>query len=274
MMLEKLFYGDKPWLLFFFSLALFLLVLKVGNRFGKRDKDNVDELTKSWLVTIDGVILGMLGLLLAFSFGMAQQRFDTRKRLVIDEANAIGTTYLRSQWLPEPRRTEISKLLRQYVDLRLSADLLTGIDENMFQQRVAQSDRLQDQLWSHAIDIAKADSASPIAALFIVTLNETIDLQSKRLAAFRNHIPPIILLLLYLFAGFSILLSGYVSGFRDRRSLFAMFTMVGLLTFFLFVIVDLDSPQQGLITVNPESLIKLQKQLHADATPSATTKGQ
>ena len=270
MRLEKLFYGDNPWLLFFVSLGVFLLVLEVGQRFGKRDKDNIDELTKSWLVTIDGVILGMLGLLLAFSFGMAEQRFDTRKRLVVEEANAIGTTYLRAQWLPEPRRTEISKRLREYVDLRLSPDLLKGNDE-ILQQRVVQSDRLQEQLWAHAIEIAKSEPASPIAALFIVTLNETIDLQNARLAAFRNHIPPIILLLLYLFAGFSILLSGYVSGFRDRRSLFAMYTVIGLLTFFLFVIVDLDRPLQGLITLNQESLIKLQKKLHADLPPPSAS---
>jgi hypothetical protein len=272
MTLEKLFYGDNPWLLFLSSLAVFLLILEIGERLGKRDKENVDEPTKSWLITINGVILGMLGLLLAFSFGMAQQRFDTRKRLVVEEANAIGTTYLRAQWLAEPRRTEISQRLREYVDLRLTADLLKG-NEEILQQLVDQSDRLQEQLWAHAIEIAKSEPASPIAALFIVTLNETIDLQSTRLAAYRNRIPPIILLLLFLFAAFSILLSGYVSGFRDRRSLFAMFTFVGLLTFFLFVIVDLDRPRLGLITVNQESLIKLQKQMHAELpSPAAGTK--
>jgi len=203
---------------------------------------------------------------------MAEQRFDTRKRLIVEEANAIGTTYLRAQWMPEPRRSEISKQLREYVDLRLSPGLLTGSKE-MLQQLIAQSDRIQEQLWAHAIEIAKSEPASPIAALFIVTLNETIDLQNARLAAFRNHIPPIILLLLYLFAGFSILLSGYVSGFRDRKSLFVMCTVIGLLTLFLFVIVDLDRPLQGWITVNQESLIKLQGQMHAELPlPSARTK--
>lgn len=274
MTLEKLFYGDEQWLLFFASLAVFLLVFEAGYRLGKRTEGNIDEPTKSWITTIDQVMLGMLSLLLAFSFSMAEQRFDTRKRLVVDEANAIGTTYLRAQWLPEPRRTEISKLLRQYVDLRLPADLQTRNEEELVQQMAAQSDQLQDQLWSHAVEIAKRDSASPIAALFIATLNETIDLQTKRLAAFHNHVPAIILLLLYLFAAFAILVTGYVSGFRSRQSLFVMFTMIGLLTFFLFVIVDLDRPQRGLITVSQESLIGLQKKLHADLTPPSATRGQ
>jgi hypothetical protein len=274
MTLEKLFYGDSPWLLLFASLTVFLLVFEVGYRLGKRAQENVDEPTKSWIITIDGVMLGMLGLLLAFSFGMAEQRFDTRRQLVVDEANAIGTTYLRAQWLPEPRRTEISKLLRQYVDLRLPADLPTGNEEEIVQQMAAQSDQLQDQLWSHAVAIAKRDSASPIAALFIATLNETIDLQTKRLDAFHNHVPAIILLLLYLFATSCILVTGYVSSFRSRQSLFVIFTMIGLLAFFLFVIVDLDRPRRGLITVSQESLIGLQKKMHADLTAPSATKGQ
>jgi hypothetical protein len=274
MTLEKLFYSDNELLLFFASLAALLLVFEVGYRFGERTERNIDEPTKAWITTIDQAVLGMLGLLLAFSFSMALQRFDTRKRLVVEEANAIGTTYLRAQWLPEPRRTEISKLLRQYVDLRLPADFPTHNKEEIVRQMTAQSDQLQDQLWSHAVEIAKRDPASPIAALFIATLNETIDLQTKRLAAFNNHVPAIILLLLYLFAAFSILVAGYVSGFRSRQSLFVMFAMIGLLTFFLFVIVDLDRPQLGFITVSQESLIGLQKKMHADLTPPSATKGQ
>ena len=267
MTLEELFYGHNPWLFLFATLAVFFCVFAGGYRLGKRAKDKIDELTKSWIITIDQVMLGMLSLLLAFSFSMAQQRFDARKRLVVDEANAIGTTFLRAQWLPEPRRTEISKILREYVDLRLPTDMQTRNVEEIVQRHSAQSDKLQDQLWLHAVEIAKTNPASPIAALFIATLNDMIDLQTKRLAAIRNHVPGIILLLLYLFAAFSILVSAYVSGFRGHQSLFAMFLMIGMLTFFLFVSVDLDRPQQGLITVNQEPLIGLQKKLHADLSP-------
>ena len=273
MIFEKLFYGPNPWLILFASLAFFLCVFAVGYRLGKRAKDKIDEPTKSWIITVDQVMLGMLSLLLAFSFSMAEQRFDARKRLVIEEANAIGTTYLRAQWLPEPQRTEISKLLREYVDLRLPFDVQTLNYEAFIQKNVALSDKLQAQLWLHAVEIAK-NSPSPIAVLFIGTLNETIDLQTKRLAAFNNHVPGLILLLLYLFAAFSILVTAYVSAFRSHHGLFAVFTMVGLLTFFLFVSVDLDRPRQGLITVSQESLIGVQKKLHADLAPPSVRTGQ
>lgn len=219
-------------------------------------------------------MLGMLSLLLAFSFGMAEHRFDARKQLVVDEANAIGTTYLRAQWLAEPHRTEISNLLRQYVDVRLPKDAETLNLGEAVRQMVDRSDRLQQQLWSHAVEIAKTEAESPVAALFISTLNDTIDLQAKRLAAFQNRVPEIILLLLYLFAGFSLLITGYVSGFGSRRSLLAMFTIIGLLAALLSLIVDLDRPQRGFIKVSQESMIRLQQKLNADSTPPSRTKAQ
>jgi hypothetical protein len=263
-MLGKLFYGDNLWLLFLVSVMVFLLVFEIGYRLGKSQRGNIDEATKSWIATIDGAILTMLSLLLAFSFGMAENRFDARKQLVVDEANAIGTTYLRSQWLSEPHRTEIARLLREYVDLRLPKDAQTLNVNEAVQQMAAGSEQLQDQLWSHAVEIAKKEAASPVAALFLATLNDTIDLQTKRLAAFRNRVPEIILLLLYIFAGFSILITGYVSGLRDRRNSIMMFTMIGLVAFFITVIVDLDRPQRGFIKVSQESLIQLQQKLYAD----------
>ena len=271
-MLEKLFYGENLWLLFLVSLTIFLLVFEIGYRIGKRKKESTDEATKSWITTIEQVMLGLLSLLLAFSFGMAEHRFDARRELVVDEANAIGTTYLRAQWLAEPQRTEISNLLRRYVDVRLPQAPQTRKMEETLRQMVDQSDRLQIQLWSHAVEIAKKEAASPIAALFIATLNDTIDLHAKRLAAFRNRVPEIILALLYIFAGFSLLITGYVSGFGSRRSFLAMFTITGLLASLLSLIVDLDRPQRGFIKVSQESLIRLQQQMKADATVQEGTK--
>lgn len=273
-MLEKLFYGDNLWLLFLASVTLFLFVFEIGYRIGKRQKGNTDEATKSWVATIDGAILTMLSLLLAFSFGMAEHRFDARRELLIDEANGIGTTYLRAQWLAEPDRTEMSNLLRSYVDVRTPKDMQTRTIEEMVQEMVVRSDQLQDKLWLRAVDMAKKNAASPIAALFLDSLNNMIDLQTKRLAAVRNRVPEIILLLLYIFAGFSILITGYVSGLRDRRNSLMMFTIVGLLTLFLVVIVDLDRPQRGFIKVSQESMVRLQQMLNAGPTPPPATMGQ
>jgi len=151
--------------------------------------------------------------------------------------------------------------------------ILRGADTRRIDQ-FARSDQLQDKLWRRAVDIAKKNAASPVAALFLDSLNNMIDLQTKRLAAFRNRVPEIIPLLLYVFAGFSMLITGYVSGLRDRRNSLMMFTMIGLMAFFLTVIVDLDRPQRGFLKVSQESMIRLQQMLNADPMPPPATMGQ
>jgi hypothetical protein len=123
MILETLFHGENLPILFGVSTGLFLLILEAGYQIGRKRRTSIDEATKAWVTAIYSAILAMLGLLLGFSYSMAQQRFDVRKQLVVEEANAIGTTYLRAQWLPEPYRGDVSKLLREYVDARLPKDL-------------------------------------------------------------------------------------------------------------------------------------------------------
>jgi hypothetical protein len=265
-MLMNLFHVDNVWILFLASLVIFLLTFEIGNRIGIAQAGDIDEATKGWIASVDQMILVMLTLLLAFSFGMAEQRFNARKQLVVDEANAIGTTYLRSQWLPEPHRMQITRLLHEYVDIRLPAEPQRLDVEETLREAVARSDRLQDQLWAHAVDIAKK-LPSPITALFVASLNDTIDLQGKRIAALQNRVPGIILLLLYVSAGLSALVTGYASGFRNRRSSFAIFALIGLLTLFLTVVVDLDRPQHGFIQVSQQSLKTLQNKINADLTP-------
>src|SRR5262245_23780758 len=98
--------------------ALFLVLLLAGAagfRYGRRRSPQTDERTRSYEVTLQGAILGLLGLLLGFTFAMAVSRFDSRKRLVVDEANALGTAFLRARLLPEPERTEVATLLRRYL---------------------------------------------------------------------------------------------------------------------------------------------------------------
>lgn len=263
-MLEKLFYGETLLLLFWTSLVGFFVVFECGFWIGQRQRSALDEPTKSWIITINMAILGIFGLLLAFSFSMAQHRFELRKQLVVEEANAIGTTYLRAQWLPEPHRTDISTLLRRYVDVRLPSDLHVRKMEDVVQEGVVLSEQLHNQLWSHAVEIAKKGSASPVIALFLATLNDMIDLNTKRLAAFENRVPEIILLLLYGLAAFTLLITGYGCGFTNRQNILATFPLIGLLALFLFVIVDLDRPGRGLIKVSQQSMIRLQQQLHSN----------
>jgi hypothetical protein len=269
MVLEKLFRGENLLILFGVSTVLFLLIFEVGYRIARKRQTSIDEATKAWFTAIYSAILAMLGLLLGFSYSMAQQRFEVRKQLVVEEANAIGTTYLRAAWLPEPYRGDVAKLLRQYVDARLPKDLgsRNNIDE-LVQNVSVLSERLLDQMWVHAVEVAKTNP-TPVVALFLMALNETIDLHAKRLAQFQNRIPNSVLLLLYLFATVAVLMTGFGSGLRTRRLVFPIVAMIVLVSTALYVIVDLERPQ-GLINVSQESMIRLQQRLIArsETTPA------
>jgi len=274
MVLEKLFRGENLLILFGVSTVLFLLIFEVGYRIARKRQTSIDEATKAWFTAIYSAILAMLGLLLGFSYSMAQQRFEVRKQLVVEEANAIGTTYLRAAWLPEPYRGDVAKLLRQYVDARLPKDLgsRNNIDE-LVQNVSVLSERLLDQMWVHAVEVAKTNP-TPVVALFLMALNETIDLHAKRLAQFQNRIPNSVLLLLYLFATVAVLMTGFGSGLRTRRVVLPIVAMIVLVSTALYVIVDLERPQ-GLINVSQESMIRLQQRLIAGSeTTPAPMSGQ
>ena len=271
--LEKLFRGENLPILFGVSIVAFLLIFECGYRIGQKRRASIDEASKTWVTAIYSAILGMLGLLLGFSFSLAQQRFEVRRQLVVEEANAIGTTYLRAQWLAEPYRGDIAKLLRQYVDARLPKDLESRNIDELVQNVSVLSESLLDQLWSHAVEVAKKHP-TPVVALFLSALNETIDLHAKRLAQFQNRVPESVLLLLYLFATVAMLITGYGSGLRTQRCVLPTVAMVVLLSTSLYVIVDLDRPRQGLINVIQESLIRLQQKLMAGPETSAPIGGQ
>ena len=272
MILETLFRAENLRILFGVSTILFLLIVEVGYRIARKRQTSIDEATKAWFTAIYSAILAMLGLLLGFSYSMAQQRFEARKQLVVEEANAIGTTYLRAQWLPEPYRGDVTKLLRQYVDARLPKDLESRNIDELVQNVSVLSERLLDQLWVHAVEVAKKNP-TPVVSLFLSALNETIDLHAKRLAQFQNRVPESVLLLLYLFTSVAMLITGYGSGLRPQRIVLPIVAMVLLVSTALYVIVDLERPQ-GLITVSQESMIRLQQKLMTSPETPAPISGQ
>src|SRR4029077_19796645 len=154
-----------------------------------------------------GSVLGLLAFMLAFTFGMAASRFDTRKQLVLDEANAIGTTYLRTAMLPE-RRDEIRALLRSYVDARLEA-----VRSGRVAARVLKSEDMQNKLWSAATAVGLQHPDSIIVGLFVESLNQVIDLHAKRVTAgLRNRIPGTIWMVLLTIATLSLAAMGYHGG--------------------------------------------------------------
>jgi hypothetical protein len=207
-------------------------------------------------------ILGLLAFLLAFTFSLAANRFDARRHAVLEEANAIGTTYLRARLLPEPQRTETARLLREYVDTRLP-DLRQGNPSDIIATAVARSEELHQQLWSHAAAAAEK-TPTPITGLFVQSLNEVIDLHAKRVfAGARSRIPISIWAGLFSLAVLGMAAVGYQSGLSATRRSLAMLGMVLAFAGVLFLIADLDRPHEGFLMVSQQPLIDVQKSMHS-----------
>ncbi len=240
-----------------------LVVIELGYRFGLRAQARVNEAFKTHVNAITGSLLGILALLLGFTFSLALQRFDSRSEAVVDEANAIGTAYLRSELLPESLRGEVQSQLRAYLDLRIRASSTALIRGDTRSAELEEAMRIQASLWSLARQAAEEQPNPVTSGLFVQALNELIDNFGKRVAALNRHVPEVVLMLLYgtfLMVG---LIVGYGSGVSGFRQSLATYMMVGLIVVLVFIIVDLDRPRRGLIQVDQHSLLELKASIDA-----------
>jgi hypothetical protein len=256
----EMLFGWNEWLIVTVVIASLLFATEVGFRLGRRVRSKSNELTKSQINMLQAASLGLLALMLGFTFLMALTRFDTRKQLVLEEANAIGTTYLRAQLLPSTERKEVSNLLRRYVDVRLEF-YQAGINQKKLQKIDVETEKLHRALWAYAIAASGQDAKAIPIGLFIQSLNEVIDLHAKRVTAMENHVPESIFILLLFVAILSLGLVGYGAGIGRDRNLLPTLISVFLIASVLLLIMDLDRPRRGLIKVSQQSMIDLRETL-------------
>lgn len=204
-----------------------------------------------------GATLALLAFLLAFVVGFAGTIFNERRQLVVDEANAIGTTYLRAGYLDEPYASDSRTLLREYVGMRVDA-----IDLEKRASAIDRSEQIHNELWTRAEEIARENPFDTVA-LYIESLNEMIDLHSERVAVgIGIRVPPTVLLGLYLVAIGTMFLVGINSGYHERRNIIALIVLVLILSVVFLLIVDLDRSTEGLLRVPQQPLFDLQRQLN------------
>lgn len=203
---------------------------------------------------------GMVGLLLGFSFSLAVARFDQRRQVTVREANAIGTTVLRTDLLRPAVARQMRELLRQYVEARIEY-AAAGVNVAQREQPRRRTDELQRRMWSLAVSESRSDPHSTMVALFVLTLNETIDSSSEQAAALSATIPPSVLWIVVIVVILASSLLGANFGRVGRFDwvAFALFAlMFGLV---IGMILDLDRPQGGLIKISLEPLQAVQKLL-------------
>jgi hypothetical protein len=262
MQITRPFLDSVPiWVMFLVILMLVLLSIEAGYRYGTRKRKLSNGKQGAPVGSMIGATLGLLAFMLAFTFGMAASRFDVRKALTLDEANAIKTTYLRAGLLSEPQRTDIRSLLREYVKVRVE-----GIETGQIDYAFKRSEDLQEQLWLKASALAEKVPPPTFAGLFIRSLNDVIDLHKKRLtAALRNRIPGAIWGTLLLVTVLAMGAVGYQTGLSGARSTIAVLVVVLSFSAVMFLIADLDHSLQGFLQISQQPTIELQTSINKPA---------
>jgi CDP-diglyceride synthetase len=243
-------YNHSLLTIFLVGFAAIVTAIEIGRwlgvRAGGKDDTNVP--------TLEGAVLGLVALIVGFTFAMSLSRFEARRDAVLGEANAIGTTALRARLLPEPHRKEVLGFLRDYTKIRLDV-AQTGLSGDELAAAVNKSNVLQEKLWQQAAIIAAADNSMVPTGLFIQSLNETIDDQAKRLAALRNRVPNIVQLALFAIAVIATGFAGYAAGLQIRRSRVPVYVTGLLINIVILLILDLDRPGAGFIEVSQQPMI-------------------
>lgn len=242
------------------------LASEIGFRVGKRLRDRKDEAITTQVSVVQATTFAILGLLVAFAVSMAETRFSVRRALILDEANAIGTTYLRSKYLLDPHPAELAPLFRRYVDARLDF-YASRHDVPAIRRAIATGDELQREIWAHAITVAREDpSHGDTNAVFIVSLNEMIDLEDARVAALFTHVPATVIGLVVLVGILASITTGYAAGLGGRRTVLSVTMLPILVGVAVCVVLDLDSPRLGLITTGQLPMERLAESLAEDAS--------
>jgi hypothetical protein len=236
-------------------LLAFLLgyaVRRLERRFAVRRETKLETTHEGYLVS---AVLGLLALLLAFTLALGLDRYETRRTLVITEANAIGTAYLRAQLVPEPHRSRLGRLLMDYTDNRIA--LATTADPAERTRRVAVNDRLLDQLWAAVVPAVDTIQQRGFANVFLQPFNDIIDLDTARKVARTTGVPKEVLAALSLYVVVAAGTLGYVlSSARGRIGGLILFSLVALS---LMLIIDINRPTAGWLKESQAPMLMLQK---------------
>ncbi len=244
------------------TVVLFTLILlfnEFGFRMGRFVQNHTDENVKTLTSSIQASILGLLALLLGFTFSMSMQRYDNRSQALISEANAIGTVILRTQLLPNNQGQEVSQLLQKYISLRIAVGKIDLTKAEARQTYNLQIVDVQNKLWALAVLATHEDARPVTTGAFITALNEMIDSQGRRNAILQMQVPEVVLLLLFLAFITSGGMLGYSGGLNGNRVIAPTIMMSLLIAMIVFIIIDLDRPKRGLIQVDQSSMLELQQ---------------
>ncbi len=246
------------WVTYLFIVIIIVLSVWSGIAFARWRKSHIENEDDAPINTIVGATLGLLAFILAFTFGLTSSRFDARKHFLLEEVNAIETSWLRAGLISEPYSTEIKKALLEYVEIRLWLNK----NPSAYKEVLQQSQMLQNRMWSEITSMVKEQPRNDeVNALLIATINDMFDNQTRRVAAgLIDRIPGLIWISLFALVIFSMFEVGYLLGRMEKSNWVLILALSMAFSAVIIIIVDLDS-SKGTITINNQAMYDLHDRL-------------
>jgi hypothetical protein len=231
-------------------LFLMLFLMETGRRAGVRRLKSDPESVKTGRGTIDGAVFGLMGLLIAFTFSGAAERFDNHRHMIVQEANDIGTAYLRLDLLPAKAQTALRDDFRNYLDSRIAFYRNWNLNPDRAQGELQHSNALRKSIWTEAVAGCEEAGSTATTSLVLSALNDMFDMTTKRSFAFEDHPPAIVFWGLGILVLASALLAGFGMAEAKRPSRLHMIVFSAILSVSVYVILDLEYPHAGLIRID------------------------
>jgi hypothetical protein len=260
--LDTIISSTPLWLLYILTAGFVLLGFQLGWFLGRRPRDTQAE-KDAPIGAIVAATFALLAFMLGFTFNMAASRYEARKQFVLQEANAIYTTYLRSEFLAEPQASSIQSILKEYASLHTQ-----GVTALRTPADMAKTAALQQRIWADTLAATKdgGKGTSPVLdSLFVQAVNQLIDTDAARIQAGRNQVPDSIWFVLYLVTFMAMATSGYYFGLSGRRRWAAVALLVLTFSVVIVLIADLDAPQGGFLQVSQQPILDVIDKMNAPA---------
>lgn len=238
------------WMLAGGLLVVILCLLEIGRVVGIHRRRVDPDGAGAGLGAIDGAVFGLMGLLIAFTFSGAATRFDGRRQLIGQEANAVGTAYLRIDLLPQSAQPTLREDFRNYLDMRLGIFRNLRTDIAVAKEDLTRSNELQNKIWSDAVAACREQDSPAVTTLVMSSLNDMIDITTTRMVAMQTHPPVVVFYGLGMLVMATSLLAGYGMAGSKKRSWVHMVVYAVIMAATLYIILDLEYPRFGLIRID------------------------
>ena len=243
--------------IFVIFAAVTLLCYEVGFRIGRWWQARMPGQQEGPTGVLVGALLGLMAFMLAVTMGMASDRFDARRGNVLSDANAIHAVYLQASYLPDPQAEQMRELVREYLPLRIATADLARVQANL----VASVD-LQDQMWAITEEVAQTGYSPDLVSSFGGSVTDLVAISEQRVvASIYARVPETILMLLLAGSALALAMVGYSAGLEGGRSVLSALVMVVALGAVLVLVIDLDRPRDGFLTVSQQPLVDVQQRI-------------